>query len=351
MALVGNGCRTADLYGHLCHQPFGQIHQVFVSGVGLIEFEHREFRVVLAGNAFVSEVAVYLKYPVESTHDQPFQIELRRNAQVQVHAQRVVEGFERCGFGATGNRLHHRCLDFEKIALKKILTHRLNGLRSPQKNLSHIGIHDQVDIALTIALLRIFETVKFFRQGTNRFAKQDEHLDQKRPFSGFGLEQGAGEPDDIADIQLFEEIVGQVADLVFANIRLHLAGVVSEAHESGLSKAVDGHHASGRNEFRTTLAAVGSRLLHLPHDIRDRMEHFEIIWVNVYRLRPQVAYFAAPLFKNIACFFRAHFLPATPYPAGPGDSIVGSAAVHSRCRDLGGGMFSTWCPGPQLIRF
>jgi hypothetical protein len=62
------------------------------------------------------------------------------------------------------------------------------------------------------------------------------------------------------------------------------------------------------------------------------MENFEIIRVNVYRLFPQVVDFTAPLFKNIACLFRIHVLPATPHSVGLVDLMVGSAAVQSQCR-------------------
>ena len=98
-------------------QLLGELHQVVVVGVGLVELEHGELGVVLGADAFVAEVAVDLVDAVEAADDQALQIELRRDAQEEVHVERVVMGLEGPRRGAAGDLLHHRRFDFEVAAL------------------------------------------------------------------------------------------------------------------------------------------------------------------------------------------------------------------------------------------
>ena len=81
-------------------------------------------------DAFVAEVAVDLEHPLEAADDQPLQVQLGRDAQVQLHVERVVVRDERPRRGAAGDRLHHRRLDFEEAARDEELADRLHDLRA-----------------------------------------------------------------------------------------------------------------------------------------------------------------------------------------------------------------------------
>ena len=87
-----------------------------VVAVGLVELEHRELGIVLGRDPLVAEVAVDLVDPLEAADDQPLQIQLRRDAQEELHVERVVVRHERPRQRAAGDRLHHRRLDFEIAA-------------------------------------------------------------------------------------------------------------------------------------------------------------------------------------------------------------------------------------------
>src|SRR5512142_2419556 len=70
-------------------------HQVLVRGVGLVELDRRELRVVAAVDALVAPDPADLVDAVEPAHHQPLEVELGRDAELQVEAERVVVGLER----------------------------------------------------------------------------------------------------------------------------------------------------------------------------------------------------------------------------------------------------------------
>ncbi len=70
---------------------FAHRHDVVVVGVGLVAFEHGELGVVLEADALVAKDAADLVDLVEAADDQALEVQLRRDAQVEVAVQR------RCG--------------------------------------------------------------------------------------------------------------------------------------------------------------------------------------------------------------------------------------------------------------
>ena len=93
-------------------QLLGDLHQVVVVGVGLVELEHGELGVVLGADALVAEVAIDLVDAVEAADDEALEIELRRDAQEEIHIEGVVVGPEGPRRGTAGDLLHHRRFDF-----------------------------------------------------------------------------------------------------------------------------------------------------------------------------------------------------------------------------------------------
>ena len=123
----------------LREQLLGQVHQVVVVGVGLVELEHGELGVVLRRDAFVAEVAVDLVDAVEAADHQALQVELGRDAQKQIDIERVVVRDEGPRHGAAGDRLHHRRFDFEEAALVEEAAHGAHNLRALDEDFAHIG--------------------------------------------------------------------------------------------------------------------------------------------------------------------------------------------------------------------
>jgi hypothetical protein len=82
---------------HLAQHRLGQRHQVGVVGVGPVELEHGELGVVLRRDPLIAEVTVDFEHPFHAADCQPLQVQLRRDAHVQLHVERVVMGHERPG--------------------------------------------------------------------------------------------------------------------------------------------------------------------------------------------------------------------------------------------------------------
>ena len=76
-----------------------------VVGVGLVELEHRELGVVPGEMPSLRNTRADLEHPLEAADDQPLQVQLGRDAQVEVDVERVVVGDERLGQRAAGDRV------------------------------------------------------------------------------------------------------------------------------------------------------------------------------------------------------------------------------------------------------
>jgi hypothetical protein len=79
--------------------------------------------IVRAVHALVAEVARELVHALEPAHDQPLEVELVRDAQVELHVERVVLGHERPRERAAVERLQHRRLDLEEARASRSLAH------------------------------------------------------------------------------------------------------------------------------------------------------------------------------------------------------------------------------------
>ena len=109
----------------VCLQQFcGKIHQALVVGVGLIKLEHGELGVVPRRDALIAEVAVDLVHALQAADDQALQVQLRRDAQVQIDVERVVMRDEGPRRGAAVQRLHHGRFDFDEAALLQLPAQR-----------------------------------------------------------------------------------------------------------------------------------------------------------------------------------------------------------------------------------
>ena len=116
LPLVRQRLAARDLARQLQEHRLGQRHQVLVGRVRLIELQHRELGVVLARQPLVAEVAADLVDALEAADDQPLEVQLGRDAHVEVEIERVVMGRERARRGAAQDRVHHRRLDLEEPA-------------------------------------------------------------------------------------------------------------------------------------------------------------------------------------------------------------------------------------------
>src|ERR1035437_466339 len=74
--------------------------------------------------------------------------------------------------GASVQGLHHGRFDFNKAVLFELAAQRRNNFGASLENLLRFGIRDQIEIALAVAQLDVFETVEFFGQREQNFGEK-----------------------------------------------------------------------------------------------------------------------------------------------------------------------------------
>ncbi len=106
-------------------------------------------------DALIAKIAIDLVNAIESAHYQPLQIKLRRDAQVQIHVERIVVRDERPRRRSAQNRMHHWRFHFHVAAFVKKIANFPDDFRARNKNFSRPVIHDQIEITPPVALLDI----------------------------------------------------------------------------------------------------------------------------------------------------------------------------------------------------
>ncbi len=212
----------------------GQGHEVAVVRVGLVELEHGELGIVLRRDALVAEVPVDLVDAIEPADHQPLEVQLGRDAEVELHVERVVVGDEGLGGCAAWNRLHHRGLDLEKAAGVEECPHLADQPALDRERLAHLRVHHEIDVAPAVPCLHVLEPVPLLRQRPERLGEELEAADGDRQLAGPRPEQLSRHTDEVSDVEVREERVA-LAEAVRAGIELNLAGLIAKVREAGLA--------------------------------------------------------------------------------------------------------------------
>ena len=207
----------------VAQQAFGEIHQALVVRVGLVEFHHREFRVVARREAFVAEIAVDLEDLLEPADNQAFQIQLGGDAQELLHVERIVVRDERLGRSAAGDRVHHRRFDFEEAVPVHVIADRGDDAAAGEEGEAGFLVHDQVDVTLAILHFLIGQTVELVWQWAQRLGQQADFSGLDSQFTGLGLHQGTDDTKDVAEIPGLEVGIDFFAESVAGDVDLDAA--------------------------------------------------------------------------------------------------------------------------------
>ena len=200
---------------------------------------------MLSVNALISEHAADLIDSLESADDQSLEVELERNAQLDVLVQRVEVRLERTRSGAARVGDQHRCLHFHKAACIEELSDLADDLGSLDKGLPGLLVHDQVHISLAVPEVRILKAVELLRQRRQRLGQKSELLSMYRDLACLGLEDKSLDADDVADVHALEALVSLFAQIVSGHIDLDPALFVLHVAERSLAHDALEHHAAG----------------------------------------------------------------------------------------------------------
>ncbi len=197
----------------------------------MVELEHGELGVVPRGHALVAEVAVDFEDLLEAPDHQALEVQLRRDAQVHRQVQRVVVGLERLGRRAARDHLQHRGFHFEEAALGEELADVGDDLGTHAEGLAGFLVDDQVDVALTIALLGVGQAVVLVRQRAQRLGQQAYLLHVHEQVALVGALHGALGADDVAQVPGLDLGQGLFRQGLAIHIHLDARAGVLDDHE------------------------------------------------------------------------------------------------------------------------
>ena len=230
-------------------QVLDPLHRGAVVRVGLVPLEHRELRLVLVRDALVTEVLADLVHLLEPADDEPLEIELRRDAQVEVGIELVVVCHERLRERASVARLEHRRLDLDEAALVEVTADRSDDAAAQDEARARLLVDEQVEIALPVPRLRVDEPVVGVRQWAPR---PGEHLDlvgreRRLPTPGPGRVSGGA--DEVPEVDVDR------AAAVLGTQQLQSPRAVDQIQERQLAVSTPRHDTAGHAALLGALRA------------------------------------------------------------------------------------------------
>ena len=172
-------------------------------------------------------------------------------------------GHERLGRGAAGDVMHHRRLDLEEAPGVEPGAHRADDLGALDEDVARLRRHDQVDIALAVALLDVGHAVELVRQRPQRLGQQAQVFGLDRKLAGAGPGELAFGGHDVAHVQILEHLVG-FAQQVLLQPQLQAARLVLDLREARLSHVALEQHAAGNgNTVALAIQRLGRPLLRI----------------------------------------------------------------------------------------
>ena len=149
-------------------------------------------------------------------------------------------------------------------------------LRARDEYLAHVGIGDQVEIALPVARLHVLQAVPLLGHGEQRLGEELELLDVHAQLAGARAEQVAFHADDVADIEQLEELEIALADRVLLDVDLQALAVLLQVRESRLAHVAQRHQRARRcaRASRATSSSAGLRAV-FRQNLRDRVGELE----------------------------------------------------------------------------
>ena len=213
-------------------------------GVSLVQLHGGELRVVLGIHALVAENPADLVHPIHAAHNEPLQGQFRGDAHVHIDIQRVVVGDKGTGGSAAGDGVQHGGLHLNVAHAVQIVAQVLDELGADDKIPLDLGIHHQVNVALTETGFLVGQTVEFIGQGQQGLAQQGDDLGADGNFLGLRLEDLALHADDVANVILLEAVVFFLAQLVDLHEDLDAAGAILQIAEHDLALTALAHQTS-----------------------------------------------------------------------------------------------------------
>ena len=195
-------------------------------------------------HAFVAEVAVDFKDAFKTADHEALQIQFRRDSQVHIHIERIVVRDKGFCIGAARDRVEHRRFHFKEAVIEHEGADGGNGLRAGEEAVARFLIHDEVDVALTVAKLRVLQALVLIGQRTDALGHQTDFFHANGEVAGMGAEKHALGSNDVAQVERLKGSIGVGANFILLHEVLHRAGEVAHRAEGGLAHDALEHDAA-----------------------------------------------------------------------------------------------------------
>ena len=190
---------------------------------------------MLVGDALVPEVSAQLVDALEAADDQALEVELGRDAQVEVGVELVRVRHERIGERAAVARLEDGRLDLEEAVLVEVAADRGDHARPQLEVGARLLVHQQVEVAPAVAGLGVGQAVEGVRQRPLDLGEQLELGDCERGLTALRPRGDAGRADDVAEV----EVDGPGP--ILRDEQLDLPGAIDEVEEDELPHVPPSH--------------------------------------------------------------------------------------------------------------
>lgn len=272
---------------HTRDQFFRHFHQVVHISIGHVEFTSGEFRVVGQVDTFVTELTPDFVHTVQSTDGQHLEEEFGGNTHEHVELEIVMVSDEGLGGGTTGDLVHHGGFHFQKALLVQVRAEVADDLGASDELVTDIGVHDQIQVTLTVSLFLILEAIVGLGQHAQTGGQQLDLLGEDGQFTTLRLTRA---PTDTNNITTTQKIMdsSKVVSSTFAvssrrhDLDLHTFTVQIVESELGTRRTLVVDTTSHSDHFFRDLA--GFQLAVLFNEGRESHVHLELVRVRVGRL-------------------------------------------------------------------
>ncbi len=194
---------------------------------------------MLVGDALVAEVLADLVDLLETSDDEALEIELVRDAQVEVGVELVRMRHERLGERTAVARLQNRRLDLDEPARIEVAADGRDELAADEEVAPRFLVDEEIEVALAIAGLRVHDAVVGVGERPPDLGEELELGHRKRRLAALGLRRVPAYADDVPQVEV------EASELVRLSQQLDLPAAVDEVEEDELPHVPSAHDAAG----------------------------------------------------------------------------------------------------------
>ena len=197
-------------------------------------------------NSLVAKHTPDLVDALEPTDKQPLQVELERDAQIQISIECVVVSQKRSGVTTTRDLLKHGRLHLQEPPLVVEMPDGGDDPGARAKDLAHARVCDQVDVALPVPDLDVLQPVPLVGQGPVSLGQQLEGVNLEGRLATARRKHRSTGADDVSGVELHKPIERLGSQDVPAGEQLDATNAVLEVGERGSAMQALDHDPPGK---------------------------------------------------------------------------------------------------------